>query len=141
MRPLPLDAVGLVLCAAILAATATGIVLGRARPLVDDALTAAGADAPTGLICRASWYEAGELTASGEPFDPNGLTAASRTLPLGSRIVVTELIHGRSVIVRVNDRGPYVDGRCVDLTPTAFVLLAPLDQGVIPVRVAVLELV
>lgn len=132
----------------MIAAAAGGMILGRTEALgraetssgSATGLRTADLDVPTGLICRASWYAAGETTASGEPYEPVQLTAASRTLPLGSRILVTELATGRSVIVRVNDRGPYVDGRCVDLSPAAFALIAPLDEGVIPVRVEILEL-
>lgn len=67
----------------------------------------------------ASWYGAqfhGLPTASGEPFDMNGLTAAHRTLPLGSRARVVNLENGRSVEVRITDRGPYVRRRVIDLS-------------------------
>jgi rare lipoprotein A len=59
----------------------------------------------------------GEKTASGERASPGGLTAAHRTLPLGSHVRVTNKNNGRSVVVRINDRGPYVGGRVIDLTP------------------------
>ena len=67
--------------------------------------------------CVASWYgsESGNRTASGERFNPNGMTAAHRTRPFGSHVTVTHLGTGRSVRVRVNDRGPFVRGRCIDL--------------------------
>jgi rare lipoprotein A len=58
-------------------------------------------------------------TASGEPARPSGLTAAHRTLPLGSHVRVTNKNNGRSVVVRINDRGPYIGGRIIDLTPAA----------------------
>ena len=58
-------------------------------------------------------------TASGERFSSSALTAAHKTLPLGSRARVTHLGNGRSVVVRINDRGPYVKGRVIDLTPAA----------------------
>ena len=61
----------------------------------------------------------GQRTASGERAQPNGLTAAHRTLPFGTRVRVTNNRNGRSVIVRINDRGPFVRGRVIDLTPAA----------------------
>ena len=62
---------------------------------------------------------AGQRTASGERAQPNGLTAAHRTLPFGTRVRVTNKSNGRSVTVRINDRGPFVRGRVIDLTPAA----------------------
>ena len=68
---------------------------------------------------EASYYGhelAGNRTASGERFNPNGLTAAHRTLPLGTRLKVTNVANGRSVIVRINDRGPFVGNRLIDVS-------------------------
>jgi rare lipoprotein A len=68
---------------------------------------------------EASYYGhelAGNRTASGERFNPNGLTAAHRTLPLGTRLRVTNVANGRSVIVRINDRGPFVGSRLIDVS-------------------------
>jgi rare lipoprotein A len=62
---------------------------------------------------------AGERTASGEHARPSGFTAAHRTLPFGTRVRVTNKSNGRSVVVRINDRGPFVRGRVIDLTPAA----------------------
>ena len=62
---------------------------------------------------------AGEKTANGERAHPSGLTAAHRTLPFGTRVRVTNKGNGRSVVVRINDRGPFVRGRVIDLTPAA----------------------
>ncbi|HVL81307.1 MAG TPA: septal ring lytic transglycosylase RlpA family protein, partial [Actinomycetota bacterium] len=89
--------------------------------------------------CIASWYETGRVTATGERYDPRLLTAASRTLPFGTRLVVTEMSTNRSVVVRVNDRGPYVDGRCIDLSRQAFSLIAPTGAGLIAVRLEMLN--
>ena len=61
----------------------------------------------------------GQRTASGERAQPHGLTAAHRTLPFGTRVRVTNKGNGRSVVVRINDRGPFVRGRVIDLTPAA----------------------
>lgn len=72
-----------------------------------------------GAVVRASWYGGGERlssrTASGEHFDRGGLTAAHRSLPFGTRVSVTNVQTGASVVVRINDRGPYVRGRSLDL--------------------------
>lgn len=74
-------------------------------------------DAETGI---ASVYAySGEKTASGERANPRGLTAAHRTLPFGSQVKVTNKKNGRSVVVRINDRGPFKRGRIIDLTPAA----------------------
>lgn len=61
----------------------------------------------------------GQRTASGERAQPNGFTAAHRTLPFGTRVRVTNRNNGRSVMVRINDRGPFMGGRVIDLTPAA----------------------
>ena len=61
----------------------------------------------------------GEKTADGERASPGGFTAAHRTLPFGTHVRVTNERNGRSVVVRINDRGPYVSGRIIDLTPAA----------------------
>lgn len=89
----------------------------------------------------ASWYgkpHHGRLTASGEVYDMNALTAAHPSLPLGSRVLVTNLKNGRSVEVRVNDRGPVVPGRIIDLSYAAARALDAVDDGAFSVRVRVL---
>jgi len=81
----------------------------------------------------------GGPTASGERFDRNQLTAAHRTLPLGTRVRVTNTRNGRSVEVRINDRGPYGGhGRIIDLSEAAARRLDMIDAGVVPVIVEVL---
>lgn len=93
---------------------------------------------------QASYYAdefAGETTASGETFDPRAFTAAHPTLPFGTRVRVTR-IEGerkRSVKVRVNDRGPYADGRIIDLSEAAAEQLGMIDEGIIEVRIEVLD--
>ena len=92
----------------------------------------------TGL---ASWYGqeyAGRLTANGEIFDPSALTAAHRTLPFGTIVRVTNPQNGKSVDVRINDRGPFIAGRCIDLSRAAFRAIAALDLGEVTVRYEVL---
>ncbi|TDD91357.1 septal ring lytic transglycosylase RlpA family protein [Actinomadura rubrisoli] len=89
--------------------------------------------------CQASYYWEGQMTASGEPFDPSELTAAHKTLPMGSKVRVTNKNNGRSVIVRINDRGPYAGGRCLDLSKAAMTKVGGTGAGVIPVRYQVLS--
>lgn len=91
----------------------------------------------------ASWYgEAFQLrqTASGEPFDMNELTAAHRFLPLNTVVRVTNLRNGKSVLVRINDRGPYVRGRTIDLSSYAAKQLGMRNSGLAPVRIDVFDL-
>jgi len=81
----------------------------------------------------ASWYGpgfAGRKTSSGTRFDPRRLTAAHRTLPLGTRLLVTSHATGRSVVVTVNDRGPYLHGRIIDLSRAAAQRLGMVYRGV-----------
>jgi rare lipoprotein A len=68
-----------------------------------------------GKQVAATWYDSGRLTASGEVFDPNGYTAAHRTLPFGSQVTVTNPRNGKSITVVINDRGPFVKGVTLDL--------------------------
>jgi rare lipoprotein A len=90
--------------------------------------------APDGRqIGRASWYgreHHGRPTASGARFDMNALTAAHRSLPLGTMLRVRNLANGRSVVVRVNDRGPFVDGRIIDLSRAAAGRIGLTEQGI-----------
>jgi rare lipoprotein A len=86
----------------------------------------------------ASWYGPGfhgQSTASGEIYNQNALTAAHRTLPLGTRVEVTNLSNGKSVQVRINDRGPYVRGRSIDLSRGAARKLGMVKSGVSKVRI------
>ena len=87
----------------------------------------------------ASFYSEGAETASGERFDKNELTAAHPTLPFGTRVRVTNVSTGRSVTVRVNDRGPYVPGRIVDVSYSAAEALGMVGQGVANVRLDVVQ--
>jgi rare lipoprotein A len=87
----------------------------------------------------ASFYVEGTETANGEKIDPEALTAAHRTLPFGTMLRVTNVETGRSVTVRVNDRGPFVQGRDVDLSYSAAETIGIVDQGVAKVRVDVVH--
>ncbi|MFC4531963.1 septal ring lytic transglycosylase RlpA family protein [Sphaerisporangium dianthi] len=88
--------------------------------------------------CEASYYDEGQMTASGERFNPNAMTAAHKTLPMGSRVRVTNPGTGKTVTVRINDRGPYIGGRCLDLSRAAFDAIGNLGTGAMSVRYAVL---
>ena len=78
---------------------------------------------------HASWYHHGRRTANGEAFNPNGMTAAHRTLPFGTRGRVVNEKTGRSVVVRINDRGPFVRGRILDLSKAAAANLGFVGDG------------
>jgi rare lipoprotein A (peptidoglycan hydrolase) len=87
----------------------------------------------------ASWYGPGfqgHTTSTGEHYNEYAMTAASKTLPLGSHVRVTNPDNGRSVVVRINDRGPYVRGRSIDLSKAAAERLGIKERGVAPVEVA-----
>lgn len=91
----------------------------------------------------ASWYGEefhGKPTASGAIYNMYELTAAHRTLPLGTRVMVTHLRKGRSVMVTINDRGPFVPGRIIDLSYAAAKMLDMLEEGVAWVKVEVVSL-
>jgi rare lipoprotein A len=87
----------------------------------------------------ASFYKDDTETASGEKFDPQQLTAAHRTLPFGTRLRVTNVETGRSVTVRVNDRGPYIAGRSVDLSYSAADTIGMVERGVTKVKIEVVR--
>jgi rare lipoprotein A len=99
---------------------------------------------PHGLVeeGKATWYgreHHGRLTANGERFDMYGMTAAHRTLRIGTRVRVTNLMNGKSVVVRINDRGPYAKGRIIDLSWAAAKEVDMIDRGVVPARVEVIH--
>ena len=97
-----------------------------------------GAAQTTGASGKASWYGGrhhGGPTASGERFNKNAMTAAHKTFPFGTRVRVTNLKNGRSVVVRINDRGPYGPGRVIDLSEAAAREIDMIEAGVVPVRV------
>lgn len=92
--------------------------------------------APSGV---ASFYTEGARTANGEKFDPNELTAAHPSLPFGTKLRVTNTANGQSVTVRVNDRGPYVAGRVVDVSYSAARALGMVGSGTAPVKLDVVQ--
>jgi rare lipoprotein A len=94
---------------------------------------------PTASQGVASFYTEGTLTASGEKFNTHELTAAHPTLPFGTKLRVTNVASGRSVTVRVNDRGPYVAGRVVDVSYSAADALGMVGKGIAKVKLDVVQ--
>ncbi|MQA04292.1 MAG: septal ring lytic transglycosylase RlpA family protein [Streptosporangiales bacterium] len=88
--------------------------------------------------CEASYYNTGSVTANGESFDPSELTAAHKTLPFNTMVRVINKANNESVVVRINDRGPYIAGRCLDLTPPGMEEIAGPGVGTADVRYEVL---
>ena len=86
----------------------------------------------------ASFYWQPQRVASGGWFNPNAMTAAHRTLPFGTRVRVTHAATGRSVDVRINDRGPYIAGRIIDLSRAAAGVIGMTGQGIARVTVSIL---
>jgi len=103
---------------------------------------AAVASADPQLEGLASWYGGkfhGRLTSSGEVFDTNEMTAAHKTLPFGTMVKVTNLDNGETAIVKINDRGPFVEGRIIDLSRAAADALGMVGQGVAKVSLEILS--
>jgi rare lipoprotein A len=90
-----------------------------------------------GSVGIASFYKYESKTASGEQFNPSELTAAHRTLPFGTRLRVTHVATGQTVTVRVNDRGPFIPGRVVDVSHSAAEALGMIDRGITKVKLEV----
>jgi rare lipoprotein A len=157
-------AIGLTLAAASLAACAQSSVVSRNSAFVPSTKQAAiehrretrvAAREPVSVVRRhepssesgagtksagvASFYSEDSATASGEKFDPNELTAAHPSLPFGTKLRVTNTTTGRSVTVRVNDRGPYVPGRVVDVSYSAAQALGMVNSGIANVTLDVMR--
>jgi rare lipoprotein A len=124
------------------AAIALGLLLVSA-PLAGCALPVPFADWPLAIERGEASYYAGEFhgrtAASGERFNMYQLTAAHRTLPMGTRVRVTNLRNGRDVVVRINDRGPFVQGRVIDLSYAAAKKVDMVTAGVVPVKLEILR--
>lgn len=91
----------------------------------------------------ASWYGPkfhGKLTANGEIYDQMAFTAAHKTLPFGTILRVTNPVNNRSILVRINDRGPYIEGRNIDLSKGTALFLGMVDEGVIKVEIEKVEI-
>lgn len=111
-----------------------GAVLAAGVMMSGAGLVSGAANAAT-QCGMASWYDHTSRTASGERGNPNGFTAAHRSLPFGTKVKVVNLANGRSVTVRVNDRGPFVRGRVIDVTRAAAEELGFRNRGVARVKV------
>jgi rare lipoprotein A len=108
-----------------------------ATPAVLNAHPAAKANSASDGV--ASFYTEDEWTASGERFNTHAMTAAHPTLPFGTRLRVTNVTNGRSVVVRINDRGPFVPGRVVDLSESAAESLGMVERGIVKVKLDVVQ--
>ena len=117
---------------AVMLAIALAAACGAPAKPVKRTGAATDGDAQHGL---ATWYGRGRGTASGERFDARAMTAAHRTLPFHTRVRVTNKRNGRSVIVRINDRGPFVRGRIIDVSEAAAEVLGMKRDGVVPVKI------
>ena len=116
------------------------LLLGMAVPAAASVNSNAGTSprAHHGQTGIASYYWQPQALASGGRFDPSAMTAAHKTLPFGTRVRVKHLSNGRSVDVRINDRGPYVGGRIIDLSKAAAGKIGMTGQGVARVSMTVL---
>jgi rare lipoprotein A (peptidoglycan hydrolase) len=123
----------------------TTVLFARAAPIATGAIPSVAAPAAAGSLTGhklegiASFYWQDQMTANGERFDKHAMTAAHKTLPFNTRVRVTHLASGRSVLVRINDRGPYKPGRVIDLSEAAAGMLGMKGQGLAPVRIDVLR--
>lgn len=88
---------------------------------------------------KASYYSYHQSTASGERFNPGAMTAAHRTLPFGTKVRVTDVKTRRSVVVRINDRGPFIRGRIIDVSRAAAKRLGMISRGIATVEIQVLR--
>lgn len=110
-------------------------IVGTKQPTTRSAGTGSVSTTPaSGNTCKASYYWQGQMTANGEQFNTNDFTAAHKSLPFNSRVKVTNPRTGKTVIVRINDRGPYIAGRCLDLSRAAMQAIGGTSAGVITVN-------
>jgi rare lipoprotein A len=111
----------------------------KRAPAAGETTDKQAAETSGGSYGLASFYGHQSRTASGEKFNPQELTAAHRTLPFGTKVRVTDVATGRSVTVRVNDRGPFIPGRVVDISSSAAETLGISGRGVAKVKLDVVE--
>lgn len=115
-----------------LAAALAGAVLATGTIVLPTSINSA--QAASGNECgSASWYALTSRTASGEMMNPAKLTAAHKTLPFGTKLKVTNKKNGRSVVVRINDRGPFIKGRIIDLSKAAASQIGMIRSGHAPI--------
>ncbi len=104
--------------------------------LAATALVAIAPSTASAQCGSASWYALTSKTASGERMNPAAMTAAHRSLPFGSKIIVTNQRNGKSVVVRINDRGPFIKGRVIDLSKAAAAKLGFVRSGHTPICIS-----
>jgi rare lipoprotein A len=97
------------------------------------------ATAEAGVVGLASYYKSGKVTANGERYNPHGLTAAHHKLKFGTKVRVTNVRNGKSVVVRINDRGPFIQGRVIDLSLGAAKVIGLTKTGVGKVTFTILN--
>lgn len=110
------------------------------KPAAAAAPVLAAPDFDRVLLAKASWYGVpfhGRLTANGERYNMHGLSAAHKSLPFGTKVTVTNLKNGKQVTVAINDRGPFIAGRAIDLSLGAATALDMLHEGVANVQLAI----
>jgi rare lipoprotein A len=95
--------------------------------------------AEANVVGMASYYKSGKVTANGERYNPHGLTAAHRKLKFGTKVRVTNVRNGKSVVVRINDRGPFIRGRVIDLSLGAAKVIGLHKSGVAKISYTVLN--
>jgi len=117
----------------VIAFACVGVAVGTSAFLSTENAEAAG------QCGGASWYSAGSRTASGERMNGGALAAAHRSLPFGTRVKVQNMKNGRAVVVRINDRGPFVGGRVIDVTRAAAQQLGFVGAGVAKVCMTVVS--
>lgn len=100
---------------------------------------AASGNSAKSVTGKASWYQCCARTANGERYNPDGLTAAHRTLPFGTKLLVEHVGSGKKVLVTVNDRGPFIKGRVIDLSRGAAKKLGMIGSGVATIRFSVVR--
>lgn len=115
----------------------------RVSPAADDSSDDVANDETSPALsvesCKASFYFTGSRTANGEAFKPDGISAAHKTLAFGTKVRVTNKKNNKSVVVRINDRGPFKPGRCIDLSRGAARVVDMIDAGVVDVKVEVIS--
>jgi rare lipoprotein A len=107
----------------------TKLLARSAGPALATALVAVSSSHAIAQCGGASWYALTSITASGERMNPSAMTAAHRSLPFGSKVIVTNQRNGKSVVVRINDRGPFIKGRVIDLSKAAAQKLGFVSAG------------
>jgi rare lipoprotein A len=125
------------ICAVLCAFTASCSIISDQSPPASN--TAYPGYSETGVASFYADHYQGKLTANGERYDRNKRTAAHTQLPFHSRVQVTNLDNKKSVVVEINDRGPFIKGRIIDLSRSAFRQIADTNLGVVYVRIEVLE--